>query len=49
MPETKLGKDEFYSDEETTRRRDKIARRILNTPPNPRKNKPKLKEKASEK
>jgi hypothetical protein len=29
-----------YSDEETARRRDEVVRRMLNTPPQPRKAKP---------
>jgi hypothetical protein len=30
-------RDETYSEEETARRRDEVVRRMLNTPPQPRK------------
>jgi hypothetical protein len=32
--------DDHYSEEETTRRADEVTRRMINTPPKPRKAKP---------
>jgi hypothetical protein len=36
----KSNDDEFYSEEETARRADEVIKRMLNTPPQPRKAKP---------
>ena len=33
---TDKNEDEFFSDEEATRRRDEVIRRMVNTPPQPR-------------
>ncbi|MCH7831819.1 MAG: hypothetical protein IIC55_03005 [Proteobacteria bacterium] len=39
MSETPKGQDEELTEEEIERRRDEIARRMLNTPPKPHKQK----------
>ena len=47
--ESETPPSEQYSDDETARRRDEVVRRMINTPPQPRKISPKAKERPASK